>query len=61
MKIKRGDKVKIPAHRKLHPEEGHLGTCVWISENRETMAVRCDRSHQGKKNVVFLVRLGSES
>jgi hypothetical protein len=60
MKIKCGDKVKIPADGRFHPEAGHHGTCVWISDDRETVAVRCDRSHHGKKNTVFLVRFGPE-
>ncbi|MDH5448449.1 MAG: hypothetical protein OEY24_06155 [Candidatus Bathyarchaeota archaeon] len=60
MRIEIGDKVKIPADGKFHPEAGHFGICVWISEDRKTVAVRCNRSHHGKKNAVFLVKINSK-
>ena len=31
--IKIGDKMKIPADNEFHPEAGHFGKVVWISED----------------------------
>jgi len=59
MEIKIGDRVKIPADGKFHPEAGHFGKCVWISEDGETAAVLCERSHEGK-NTVFMLKINSE-
>lgn len=56
MGIKIGDKVKIPADEKFHPEAGHFGICVWISEDGRIVALQCERSHHGKKNAVFLMK-----
>jgi len=57
--IKIGDRVKIPADKKLHPEEGHFGKVVWISENGKTVAIECERSHNHKK-AVFMVKINSK-
>jgi hypothetical protein len=56
MVIKIGDKVKIPVDERFHPEAGHFGICVWISEDGKIVAVQCERSHHGKKNAVFLMK-----
>ncbi len=58
--IKIGDRMKIPADGKFHPEHGHLGKVVWISRNGKTVAIQCERSHHGKKNTVFLVKINSK-
>ena len=60
MEIKIGDKVKSAVDEKFHPESGHFGVCVWISEDGETVAIQCERSHFGKKNTVFLMNINSE-
>jgi len=52
--------VKIPADAKSHPEGGHFGKYVWISENGKTVAVQCGKSHNSKKNTVFFVKINSE-
>ena len=57
--IKIGDRMKIPADGKFHPEAGHLGKCVWISEDGETVAIQCERSHRGK-TTVFIVKINSK-
>ncbi len=59
MKIEIGDKMKIPADGKIHPEHGHFGKVVWISEDGETVAIQCERSHRGK-NTVFTVKINSK-
>ncbi len=59
MEIKIGDKMKIPADEKFHPERGHFGKCVWISEDGKTAALMCERSHEGKKTA-FMVKVNSE-
>jgi len=59
MEIKIGDRMKIPADKKFHPEAGHLGKCVWIGENGKTVAIQCERRHN-HKNAVFLVKISSE-
>ena len=56
--IKIGDKMKIPADQKFHPEYGHSGKVVWISEDGETVAIQCEKRHNGKK-VVFMVKINS--
>jgi hypothetical protein len=53
--IKIGDEMKIPADQKFHPEYGHSGKVVWISEDRKTVAIQCEKRHDGKK-VVFMVK-----
>ncbi|NIQ07657.1 MAG: hypothetical protein GWO20_18665 [Candidatus Korarchaeota archaeon] len=57
--IKIGDRMKIPADKRVHPEGGHFGKCVWISENGKTVAIECERSHKHKK-AVFLVKINSK-
>ncbi len=50
-----GDKMKIPVNQKFHSEYGHSGKVVWISEDRKTVAIQCERSHNHKK-AVFMVK-----
>jgi len=57
--IKIGDKMKIPAANKFHPEYGHFGKVVWISEDRKTVAIQCERRHNGKQ-VVFTMKINSK-
>lgn len=57
MEIKTGDRMKIPVNR-LHPETGHFGKCVWISEDGKTVAIQCEKTHN-RKNAVFLVTTNS--
>ena len=59
MAIKVGDRVKIPADKKIHPEASHYGKCVWISKDEKTVAIQCERSHEGRKTV-FIVRINSK-
>ena len=59
MEIKIGDRKEIPADNKFHPERGHFGKCVWISENGKTVAIKCERLHD-HKNVVFMVKNNPE-
>ena len=56
--IKVGDKVKIPADN-LHPENGHSGIVRYVSEDGKTVAVECERSHQGKRTT-FIVQFDSK-
>ena len=58
-KIEIGDRMKIPADNKFHPEAGHFGKVVWISENGKTVAIQCERSHN-RKTVVFMVKINSK-
>ena len=53
--IKIGDKMKNPADNKFHPEAGHSGKVVWISEDGKTVAIQCERRHNHKK-AVFMVK-----
>ena len=57
--IKIVDEMKIPANQKFHPEYGHSGKVVWISEDRKTVAIQCEKRHDGKK-VVFMVKICSK-
>jgi len=59
LEIKIGDKVKIPADEKLHPESGHTGTVMFVSEDGKTVAIECERSHEGKQTV-FIVQFNSK-
>ncbi len=59
VEIKIGDKMKIPADEKIHPERGHVGICVWIGDDGTTVALQCERSHNSKNNTVFLVKVES--
>ena len=51
--------MKIPADNKFHPEAGHFGKVVWMSEDGKTVAIRCEKRHDGKK-VVFMVKINSK-
>jgi hypothetical protein len=57
--IKIGDEMKIPADQKFHPEHQHSGKVVWISEDGKTVAIQCEKRHDGKK-VVFMVKINSK-
>jgi len=57
--IKVGDKMKIPADSKFHPEYGHFGKCVWISEDGKTVAIQCEKRHNGKK-IALMVKINSK-
>ena len=59
MEIKIGDKMKIPADNEFHPEGGHFGKCVWISENGKTVAIKCETSHN-HRHPVFMVKINSK-
>jgi hypothetical protein len=54
--LKVGDKMKIPVHSVFHQESGHIGKVVYISEDGETVTVKCDRKHGGK-TVAFNIAL----
>ena len=54
--LKVGDKMKIPVHSVFHQESGHSGKVVYISEDEETVTVKCDRKHGGK-TVAFNIAL----
>ena len=51
--------MKIPADSKFHPEYGHSGKVVWISEDRKTVAIQCERRHNGKI-IALMVRICSK-
>ncbi len=57
--IKIRDKMKIPADNEFHPEHGHFGEVVWISEDGKTVAIKCERRHN-RKTVVFMVKICSK-
>jgi len=57
--IKIGDKMEIPADNKFHPEYGHSGKVVWISEDGKTVAIQCEKRHN-HKNVVLMVKINSK-
>ena len=40
--------MKIPVHSIFHQESGHIGKVVYISEDEETVTVKCERKHGGK-------------
>jgi len=42
-----------------HPEEEHFGKVVWVKEDGKAGAIQCERHHDGKKNVVFIVTFNS--
>ena len=58
MRIELGGNMKIPTDGKFHPEAGHIGKCVWISEDGKTAALQCEKSHKGK-TMVFIVKINS--
>lgn len=53
-----GDRMKIPADLKIHPEAGHAGKIVWISEDKKAVAITCEKKHDQKTTVV-MVRINS--
>ncbi len=57
--IKIGDKMKIPADNKFHPEHGHSGKVVWISEDGKTVAIQCEKRHN-RKIIALMVKINSE-
>ena len=57
--IKIGDKMKIPVNPKFHPEHGHSGKVVWISEDRKKVTIQCEKKHSGK-TIAVMVKLNSE-
>jgi hypothetical protein len=54
-----GDRMKIPTDPKFHPEYGYFGKVVWISEDRKTVAIQCEKRHNGKK-IALMVRINSK-
>ena len=56
--LKIGDRGKIPVHSVFHQEAGHFGKVVYISEDGETVTVKCERKHNGK-TVAFNVAFSS--
>ena len=52
--IKIGDKMKIPASPKFHPEAGHSGKVVYISEDGKTVTIQCEKKHSGKTISVMM-------
>ncbi len=54
--IKIGDRMEILADNKFHPEHGHFGEVVWMSGDVKTVAIKCERRHNGKK-AVFMVKI----
>ena len=56
--LKIGERVKIPVHKVFHQEAGHFGKVVYISEDGETVTVKCDRKHNGK-TVAFNIDFSS--
>jgi hypothetical protein len=46
--IKLGERMKIPVHKGFHQEAEHYGKVVYISEDQETVTVKCERKHEGK-------------
>jgi len=51
--------MKIPEDGKFHPEHGHVGKVVWISEDEKTVAIQCEKRHNNKISV-FLVENNSK-
>ena len=56
--LKIGDRMSIPVHKVFHQEAGHFGKVVYISEDGETVTVKCDRKHNGK-TVAFNIAFSS--
>ena len=59
IKIKIGDRMKIPVHSIFHQESGHFGKVVYISDDENTVTVKCNRKHGGK-TVAFNIMLKPE-
>ncbi len=55
-KVKVGEKIRIPAHSVFHQESGHIGKIVYVSDDGNTITVKCDRKHNGK-TIAFNVKL----
>ena len=55
-----GDRMKIPADRSIHPEAGHAGKIVWISEDEKTVAITCEKKHD-RKTTVIMVKINSNT
>jgi len=58
--IKIGDKMEIPVDNKFHPEYGHSGIVVYISEDEKTVAIQCEKRHNHKK-VVLMMKINSKT
>ena len=56
METKIGEKMKITVDPRFHPESGHVGKVVWISEDEKTVALQCEKKHNGKV-VALLVEI----
>ena len=56
VELKIGDRMEIPVHSVFHQEVGHFGKVVYISDDGETVTVKCERKHGGK-TVAFNVAL----
>ena len=56
--VKIGDKMKIPADQKFHPEDGHSGKVVWIGKDRKTVTIQCEKRHNGK-TIAVMVKINS--
>ncbi|MEJ2244252.1 MAG: hypothetical protein P8X87_06995 [Candidatus Bathyarchaeota archaeon] len=54
--LKIGDRMKIPVHSVFHQEAEHYGIIVYISEDKETVTVKCEHKHGGK-TVAFNIAL----
>ena len=51
--------MKIPVSQKFHPENGHSGKVVYISEDRKTVTVQCEKKHDGKL-ISVMMKINSE-
>lgn len=40
--------MEIPVHKVLHPESGHFGKIVYVSEDGNTVTIQCDKKHDSK-------------
>ena len=59
VEYKIGDRMKIPADQRIHPEVGHAGKIVWISEDEKAVAITCEKKHDQKTTVV-MVKINSD-
>ena len=51
--------MEIPVHNVMHPEAGHVGKVVYVSEDEETVTIQCDKKHDGK-TLSLKVRINSQ-
>jgi hypothetical protein len=51
--------MEIPVHEVMHPEAGHFGKVVYVSEDEKTVTIQCDEKHDGK-TVSVKVRINSQ-